>query len=169
MPAEEKLRLFRPSLPLDSASAIIDACLRIRRDHGLLPLAVCVLDAGGSLVAAKREDGCGLMRVDIATGKASGALSMGMPSREMRDRFAARPTFQAAMVGIGNRTGKGWIAVPGGVLVLDMNGFIVAAVGVSGDASDKDEMVAVEAVKSLGFGLIPDPLHPPENWAKAKL
>jgi len=51
---------------LTTASAIVDKALLLARSHGLLPLAVVVLDAGGNYVVLKREDGTGLMRHDVA-------------------------------------------------------------------------------------------------------
>jgi uncharacterized protein GlcG (DUF336 family) len=86
----EQPRPVHSSLTLDRAAAIIDAAIAIRRREGLMPLAVAVLDAGAQLVAFKREDGSGVMRFDIAFGKAHGALGMGMSSRLIRDRLAAR-------------------------------------------------------------------------------
>ena len=59
----------------------------------------------------------GVVDLDVAAtmAKAYGALSMGMPTSQMRDRFKTRPAFQTALTGIGNRVDKGWVAVPGGV------------------------------------------------------
>ena len=68
------------------ASAIVDHAIRLGNEHGLLPLTVAVLDAGGHLIAFKRDDGSGIMRGDIATGKAWGALGMGISSRTIRNR-----------------------------------------------------------------------------------
>ena len=62
-----------------------------------MPLTVAVLDAGGNLIALKREDGSGILRVDIAVGKAWASLGMGMPSRAIRDRLKDRPAFQGAL------------------------------------------------------------------------
>ena len=42
-----------------------------------------------------REDGCAVIRMDIAVGKANAALGMGMASRTIRDRLAQRVGFQA--------------------------------------------------------------------------
>ena len=81
----------------------------------------------------QREDGCAVMRVDIAMAKAYGALSMGMPTRQMGDRLGGRPAFMSSLAGIGNRVGKGWVAVPGGVLILDSEGFVAGSVGISGE------------------------------------
>ena len=68
----EHLRAVHSSLALDGAARIVDAAITARRKENLLPLAVAVLDSGGNLVAFKREDGCGLLRFDIAFGKAWG-------------------------------------------------------------------------------------------------
>jgi len=59
-----------PRLTLAQASTIVDAALAKGRELKLLPLTVVVLDAGGHMVALKREDGSGIARVEIATGKA---------------------------------------------------------------------------------------------------
>ncbi len=60
---------------LAQASTIVDAALKKGRDTNCAPLTVAVLDAGGHLVAFKREDKSGLLRFDIAFGKAWGAAS----------------------------------------------------------------------------------------------
>ena len=62
----QQLRSVRSSLALAAAGCIVDAALAIRAREGLLPLAVAVIDAGGHLVAFKREDGCGLLRIALA-------------------------------------------------------------------------------------------------------
>ena len=74
-------------------------CRRWRSSRGSeqAPLVVAVLDSGGNLVAYKREDGSGLMRFDIAFGKAWGSLGMGMSTRLIRDRLAQRPVFQGLL------------------------------------------------------------------------
>ena len=52
----EHLRAVHSSLALADAARIVDAAIAIRIEAGLLPLAVAVIDAGGNLVAFKRED-----------------------------------------------------------------------------------------------------------------
>ena len=64
------------SLTLAQASTILDVALKVGREARFEPLTVAVLDAGGHLVALKREDGSGILRVEIAYGKAWGALGM---------------------------------------------------------------------------------------------
>ncbi len=134
-------------MTLDMASAIVDAALRTGRERGFMPLSVAVLDAGGHLVAFKREDRSGILRFDIAFGKAWGALGMGFGSRELFNRTAANPTFMAALTAI---SGGRLVPVPSGVLILS-EGEVIGAVGISGDVSDNDEICAVAGVVAAGL------------------
>jgi len=160
----EPLNPLLTSLPLDGAVRIVDGAIAAARREGLLPLAVAVLDAGGSLVAFKREDGAGVMRFEIARGKAYAALGMGMSTRLIRDRLANRPAFQGALAAASD--GR-FIPTPGGVLILDGAGRALGAVGISGDASDRDEYCAIEAARAAGFAT--EPTAPAANWRDAGL
>jgi glc operon protein GlcG len=160
----EHLTPVHTSLSLTLATQITDEALRLRQQHGLLPLAVAVLDAGGNVVSFRREDGCGVLRHDIAHGKAWGALGMGMATRQIRDRLTNRPTFQAALAAA---SGGRFIPTPGGVLIVSAQGQAIGAVGISGDASDKDEFCAIEAIRKAG--LTPEPAQPAANWNEAGL
>ncbi len=154
----------KSSLPLATAEKIVDAALAAGAAHQMMPLTVVVLDSGGHTVAMKRQDGCGNMRAGVATGKAWGALGMGLPSRMIRDRLADRPAFQGALSDV---SGGRFVPVPGGVLICDAEGFAIGAVGISGDTSDKDEFCAIEGIKAAG--LAPDPAAPATDWAKSEL
>ena len=134
-------------MTLQTASTIVDAALAAGRGHGFLPLTVAVLDAGGHLVAFKREDGAGILRFDIAYGKAWGALGMGFGSRELFNRTQANPTFMAALSTV---SGGRLVPVPSGVLILS-DGEVIGAVGISGDNSDNDETCAVAGVAAAGL------------------
>ena len=81
------------SVTLAQASTIVDIALKKGRETNCAPLTVAVLDAGGHLVAFKREDRSGILRFDIAFGKAWGALGMGFGSRELADRAGKNPLF----------------------------------------------------------------------------
>jgi uncharacterized protein GlcG (DUF336 family) len=147
-------------LTLQQAGTIVDAVLAKGREMNLLPLTVAVLDSGGHLVAFKREDGSGILRPEIAIGKAWASLGMGTPTRKLRDRLVDRPTFVNALsVASGGRL----IPVPGGVLIRNQDRKIIGATGVSGDTSDKDEFCAIEGVRAAG--LFPDPEIPAPGWA----
>ena len=151
-------------LPLAKADAIANEALRLGREEGMHPLTVAVLDGGGHVVVLKREDGSGILRADIASGKAWGALGMGIPSRAIRDRLADRPAFQNALAAAAD--GR-LIPVPGGVLITDETGATIGAVGVSGDTSDKDEYCAIQAIAKAGY--LPDPPEPSEVWRESSL
>jgi uncharacterized protein GlcG (DUF336 family) len=136
------------SVTLAQASTIVDTALKKGRDTDCAPLTVAVLDAGGHLVAFKREDKSGILRFDIAYGKAWGALGMGFGSRELGDRAAKNPLFFGVLASVAQ--GR-LVPVPGGVLIRDAAGTVVGAVGISGDTSDKDEVCAVAGIEAAGL------------------
>lgn len=135
------------ALSLGDAQAIVGAAMRHGTANGLKPLAVIVLDSGGHVQAFARGDGASHGRFDIARGKASGALALGVGSRALLARAEQQPFFitaaGAALVG-------GLVPVPGGVLIRS-NGSVVGCVGVSGDTSDEDERAAIAAIEAAGF------------------
>ena len=138
------------SVTLAQASIIVDKALEKGRELKLHPLTVVVLDAGGHLVAMKREDRSGILRTEIATGKAWGTLGMGFGGREFARRAQTGAVFlQALMAASDGRV----VPAPGGVLIR-AGGEIVGAVGISGDTSDKDEICAVAGITAAG--LTPD-------------
>lgn len=137
-----------PGLTLEQASTIVDAALKTGRETSCAPLTVAVLDAGGHLVAFKREDRSGIMRFDIAFGKAWGALGMGYPSRILGERAEKHPTFFQMLATVSQ--GR-LVPAPGGVLIRDGAGEIIGAAGVSGDVSDKDEACAVAGIEAAGL------------------
>jgi uncharacterized protein GlcG (DUF336 family) len=136
------------SITLAQASTIVDVALKKARDTNLAPLTVAVLDAGGHLVAFKREDKSGILRFDIAYGKAWGALGMGFGSRTLASRAVKTPQFFTMLAAA---SGGRMISNPGGVLIRDSSGTIVGACGVSGDTSDKDEMCAMAGIEAAGL------------------
>ena len=136
---------------LAQASTIVDAALKKGRDTNCAPLTVAVLDAGGHLVAFKREDKSGLLRFDIAFGKAWGVLGMGFGGRELERRGNAYGIFFNSLQVMSE--GK-VVPAQGGVLIRNQAGQVVGAVGVSGDSSDKDELCAMEGITAAG--LVPD-------------
>jgi uncharacterized protein GlcG (DUF336 family) len=136
------------SVTLAQASTVVDVALKKARDSNLAPLTVAVLDSGGHLVAFKREDKSGILRFDIAFGKAWGALGMGFGSRTLASRAAKTPQFFTMLAAA---SGGRMVTNPGGVLIKDASGTIVGACGVSGDTSDKDEMCAVAGIEAAGL------------------
>jgi uncharacterized protein GlcG (DUF336 family) len=135
-------------LTLAQASTIVDVALKKGRDTNCEPLTVAVLDAGGHLIAFKREDRSGILRFDIAYGKAWGALGMGFGSRTLFERSANTPMFFTTLAAA---SGGRLVPNPGGVLIKDASGDILGAVGISGDISDKDEACAIAGVEAAGL------------------
>ena len=136
------------SITLDQAGIIVDTALKKGRALNLGPLTVAVLDAGGHLVALKREDRSGILRPDIAIGKAWGALGMGFGTREIAERAKAMPIFYSALTPLSQ--GR-LVPVPGGVLIRDRQGDVIGAVGITGDTSDNDEACAVAGIEAAGL------------------
>ncbi len=136
------------AITLAQATTIVDATLARGRELDLDPLTVVVLDPGGHVVALKREDGSGILRPQIATGKAWGALGMGFASRELARRGEEHPVFVAALTSV---SGGRLVPVPGGVLIRTSDGALVGAVGVSGDSSDNDEACAAHGIQAAGL------------------
>ncbi len=152
------------TLSLNQAATIVDAALAAGRAEKMMPLTVAVLDAGGHLMAFKREDGSGILRPQVAIGKAWGALGMGQSSRTLRDRLSDRPSFIGALSAASD--GR-FFPVPGGVLIRDADDQTLGAVGISGDTSDKDEFCAIAGVKAAA--LRPEPAEPDPAWSDSKL
>jgi uncharacterized protein GlcG (DUF336 family) len=136
------------AIKLDQAVAIAQQTLAQGRALNSKPLSVVVLDPGGHFVAVHREDGSGILRVDIAYGKAWGALGMGAGTRALVERAARLPHFVASL---GSVSQGRIVPVPGGVLVLSADGELMGAVGVSGDTSDRDEECAVFGIRAAGL------------------
>jgi uncharacterized protein GlcG (DUF336 family) len=85
-------------LTLTQASAIVDAVLEEADTLKLKPITVAALDAGGHLLALKRQDGSSIMRPRIAVAaKAWGSLAMGIGGRALAQRAATDPSFVAAL------------------------------------------------------------------------
>ncbi|MES2184608.1 MAG: heme-binding protein [Pseudomonadota bacterium] len=140
------------AITLQHATQMVDLGLRRAHELGLKPLTIAVLDAGGHLVAFKREDRSGILRPDIACAKAWGALGMGLGSRALAHRAEKAPAFFTALSGVSQ--GR-VVPVPGGVLVRSADGDVLGAVGISGDMPDNDEACAVYGIE--GAGLVADP------------
>jgi uncharacterized protein GlcG (DUF336 family) len=138
------------TLTLSAANCIADKALEKGKELKFAPLTVVVLDAGGQLKVVKRDDGCSLLRPEIALGKAWGTLGMGFGGREIARRAVKQAGFYSAL---SDMSGGRMVPVPGGVLIKS-DGEIIGAVGISGDTSDNDETCAVYGIRSAD--LTPD-------------
>ena len=137
-----------PQLDLLTATQIASSAIRIARETGVKPLAVAVLDAAGHPLAVLRDELASFLRPQIATGKARGCLGMGFGGRELARRAQAMPAFFDA---INSLTGGEVIPVAGGVLIRNVEGLVLGAIGISGDTSDNDERCALQAIDQVGL------------------
>lgn len=132
---------------LKLANALLAAALDYRQTHGLKPLTIAVIDAGGHLVALQREDGTSNLRAEIAQGKAKGAVALGLGSRALYNRAKEQPYFIDA---VNTMSGGALVPVPGGVLIR-RDCTLIGAIGITGDSSDNDELCAVAAIEAQGL------------------
>ena len=136
------------ALTLEKANQIIHVALTTARQLNLEPLTVVVLDEAGHLKAMQREDGATMIRQQVATAKAWGAVNMGMSSRSLATVAEQRPAFMNALIGLADGQ---VMPVPGGVLIRNADNKIIGAVGISGDVSDQDERCAIAGIHAAGL------------------
>jgi uncharacterized protein GlcG (DUF336 family) len=136
------------TLTLETANIIINTATNKARKLNMAPITVVVLDAAGHLKAMQREDGATMIREQIATAKAWGAVSMGISSRSLASVAEERPIFMNALL---NMTEGKIMPMPGGVLIRDTKNNLIGAVGISGDISDHDERCAIAGIEAVGF------------------
>ena len=136
------------TLTLETANIIINTATNKARKLNMAPITVEVLDAAGHLKAMQREDGATMIREQIATAKAWGAVSMGISSRSLASVAEERPIFMNALLNMAE--GK-IMPMPGGVLIRDTKNNLIGAVGISGDISDHDERCAIAGIEAVGF------------------
>ena len=136
------------SVSLRKARTIIRKTLEKGREMELKPLSVVVLDAGGHVIAFEREDGAAPGRFGIAQGKAYGSVMLGMAGTAQMQRAETQAYFMASVNGV---YGGQVVPVPGGVLLRDRKGAVIGAVGVTGDTSDNDALVAMAGIEAAGL------------------
>jgi uncharacterized protein GlcG (DUF336 family) len=135
-------------LTLKQANTIVEKALAKAREMKIKPLGVVVLDAGGHLVAAQREDGASMFRLDVATGKAWGAVGMGASSRALGNRAKANPNF---FLSLAATSGGRFLPQTGAVVIKDQQGNILGAAGASGGTGDEDEACCAHGVQQAGL------------------
>ena len=135
-------------LTLAQANLIIESALAQSKKLGFKPMAVVVLDEAGHVKATQREDGASMFRVDVATGKAWGAVGMGASSRVLGERAKDNPNF---FLSLAATSGGKFLPQPGAVLIKNSSGEIIGAVGASGGTGDEDEAICAFGVAAAGL------------------
>jgi uncharacterized protein GlcG (DUF336 family) len=136
------------AISLDEAVRMINGCFAAAGQRQLRPLTAVVLDAGGRVKAALKQDGCAMLRFEIAYGKAYAALAMGRPSRLVLQKQREKPVFMDNLMELAD--GPMFLEA-GGQLVRDPTGEVVGAIGVTGDAGEMDDLCAIAGIHTAGY------------------
>lgn len=116
-------------------------------------MCIAVVDSGANLKAFHRMDDAWVGSIDIAIKKAKTAVFFGMPTGQIGQ--LSQPG--SPLYGI-EHSNDGLITFPGGLPIVDEEGVLVGAIGVSGSTVDNDNTVALAGVKTIGVCDLP--AHP---------
>ena len=112
-----------------------------------LALAMCVVDAGGHVIAEQRMDGAALGALRLAEGKAFTAVLWGTRTGDFTE------STQPGGADWGWNTTDPRVVVYAGGIPLIADGQLVGGLGASGGAADEDEACVAAAAVALGFSL----------------
>jgi len=116
-------------------------------------MCIAVVDSGANLKAFMRMDDAWVGSIDIAIKKAKTALFFGMATGHLGKLSQPGQPLYAI-----EHSNDGLITFPGGLPIVDEDGVLVGAIGVSGSAVENDQAVAEAGVKVLGVSELPE--HP---------
>lgn len=135
-------------LTLKQANTIIEKAFAKAAEMKIKPLGVVVIDDGGNLVSAQRQDGASMFRLDVARGKAWASVAMGASSRALFKRAKDNPNFFVTLAA----TAEGrFLPQTGAVLIKNAQGEILGAAGGSGGTGDEDEACCAYGVEQAGL------------------
>jgi uncharacterized protein GlcG (DUF336 family) len=118
-------------------------------------MCIAVVDSGANLKAFLRMDDAWVGSIDISIKKAKTAVFFGMPTGEIGK--LSQPG--KSLYGI-EHSNEGLITFPGGLPIVDEEGVLVGAIGVSGSSVENDEKVAAAGLKVVGVAVSALPAHP---------
>ena len=136
------------AISLDQANRIIAAILARGAEMNCRPLSAIVVEPGCVVKAFQKEDGCSMIRFEMAYGKAYAALALGRSSKLVRLRNEEKPAFMRYLVAASDDR---IFPEGGGLLIRDQAGAVIGAVGVTGDTEDRDEELAAHGIRAAGL------------------
>ena len=89
-----------------------------------------------------------MFRLDVARGKAWGAVAMGASSRALAKRSKDNPNFFVTLAATAQ--GK-FLPQTGAALIKDKDGMILGAAGGSGGTGEEDEACCVAGIEAAGL------------------
>ncbi|MEU8882105.1 GlcG/HbpS family heme-binding protein [Streptomyces hydrogenans] len=125
------------------AETLIAAARRAADDAGVT-ISVTVLDAGGHLLAFRRDDRAVLISGETSTRKAYTALQLNAPTADLVDLVKPDGPFHSLPTALD----KPLLFIAGGIPV-HRDGRLVGAIGVGGGAPEQDHGFATAAVDAL--------------------
>ncbi|MGB0671979.1 MAG: GlcG/HbpS family heme-binding protein [Rhodospirillales bacterium] len=131
-------------LTSDAALAAAEGAIAKARDLGV-KINVAVVDAGGHLLAFRRDDSASLPSIVIAQDKAYTSVGFRTSSRNLAERISADPDVRDGIV-----KQPRLAAFPGGLPIL-VEGQVVGGIGVSGASADQDEECAEAGLVAIGL------------------
>ncbi len=134
------------------AQEIIEKAVEKSKEIGV-KMCIAVLDSGGNLKSFTRMDDAWVGSIDIAIKKAKTACYFAMPSGEIGKLSVPG----SPLYGI-EHSNDGLITFPGGLPIVDEDGILIGAIGVSGDTVENDHLVAQAGVNVAGVCDVPK--HP---------
>jgi uncharacterized protein GlcG (DUF336 family) len=137
---------------IEDAQAAIDAAREKALETGT-KMCIAIVDSGANLKAFHRMDDAWVGSIDISIKKAKTAVFFGMPTGQIGK--LSQPG--GPLYGI-EHSNDGLITFPGGLPIVDKDGVLVGAIGVSGSSVENDHTVAQAGAKVLGVTDLPD--HP---------
>jgi uncharacterized protein GlcG (DUF336 family) len=131
-------------MTLERARLAVEAALAKARQLGL-KMNIAVVDAGANLKAFVRMDDAWLGSVDVAIRKARTARFFDMNTGELGK--LSQPG--GSLYNIEHSNG-GLITFPGGVPIVNAQGTVIGAIGVSGSTVENDHAVASAGAQAAG-------------------
>jgi uncharacterized protein GlcG (DUF336 family) len=116
-------------------------------------MCIAVVDSGAVLKAFVRMDNAWVGSVDIAIKKAKTACFFAMNTGQIGQ--LSQPG--GPLYGI-EHSNDGLITFPGGVPIVDKDGVLIGAIGVSGSSVENDHQVAKAGAETIGVSDLP--AHP---------
>ncbi|MGC5567143.1 GlcG/HbpS family heme-binding protein [Streptomyces sp. FR-108] len=130
-------------LTIQDAEALVTAARRAA-EAADVRVSVTVLDAGGHLLAFRRDDRAVLISGETSTRKAYTALQLGTPTADLVEAVQPGGLFHTLPTALD----RPLLFIAGGVPV-HRDGRLIGAIGVGGGAPEQDHGFATAAVQTL--------------------
>ncbi|MFC9116704.1 MULTISPECIES: GlcG/HbpS family heme-binding protein [Streptomyces] len=125
------------------AEALVTAAVKDAEAAGLT-VSVTVLDAGGHLLAFRRDDRAVLISGETSTRKAYTALQLDAPTADLVDAVQPGGLFHTLPTALD----RPLLFIAGGVPVR-RDGRLIGSIGVGGGSPEQDHGIATTAVRAL--------------------